>query len=663
MKTVYRSYFINDIYLANYLYSELKIKYSHVNMNIFPDFETYFNKSLRRIWSAPYALVCLYSYENDEMIFQTKSTIDFILDKNISNIQIDVFPLARMSQIKEISIQNKILQKRPLIEHLLRNSDLRDNKLLCEKLLERAYHLFMLRHIFVNKSHLNLDEYLNTIFSNIVDYFLVEEGEMLLCAKNNNQREIFRKNHYSTSRSVLHYKYGRDKQSDPIIGLIIENINEIKPKDIRIPLMELGINHHIFIDIDSKYTTGYLEFFSKLKKLSLEERELLRFIEKQLTFVIDNTFFFQELLARKGTEIALFDNTNDGILVVNKNRIVVDINESTERLTGWSRKEAIGAPCYMLYHSCNFVGTSMCNSNECPMLKPLTESKSASKELIYTLDKYGTKRIVKSDYFFNKNVQNETIYGVALVRDLTDRIQLEEKIRHFEQLSTVGKFAAELAHEIRNPITGISCNAQYLYEESNISKSHRSIIKEIVQSANSIEATLQKFLNLAHPPEPNLTNVNLHELILEALSVFRKKMNKMGVKLDLLFDEEIPYVNLDYELIKQVVVNVVLNSLEAMENGGTLRVETNMSKADNSLDKANSEYIRLRICDTGCGIASDNLEKIFDPFFTTKKTGSGLGLYISYKAVKDHGGLIEVHSEEGKGTETIIQFRLDYREK
>ncbi|WP_244155521.1 ATP-binding protein [Desulfatiglans anilini] len=82
-----------------------------------------------------------------------------------------------------------------------------------------------------------------------------------------------------------------------------------------------------------------------------------------------------------------------------------------------------------------------------------------------------------------------------------------------------------------------------------------------------------------------------------------------------------------------------------------------------SIGKTDGEYVRLRICDTGCGIASDNLEKIFDPFFTTKKTGSGLGLYISYKAVKDHGGLIEVHSKEGKGTETIIKFRLDYREK
>jgi signal transduction histidine kinase len=286
------------------------------------------------------------------------------------------------------------------------------------------------------------------------------------------------------------------------------------------------------------------------------------------------------------------------------------------------------------------------------------ESKSVSKEFIYTRNKSGAKRIVKSDYFFDKNVQSQTIYGVAIVRDLTERVQLEEKIRHFEQLSTIGKFAAELAHEIRNPITGISCNAQFLYEEADIPKSHRPIIKEIVKSANTIETTLQKFLNLAHPPEPSLSEVNLNELISETISVFTKKVNKMGIKLDLALDSRIPCVNLDYELTKQVVINVLMNSMEAMEHGGMIRIETSALQSGTASGKCNSEYVQLRICDTGCGIAPDELGKIFDPFFTTKKAGSGLGLYISYKAVKDQGGVMEVRSEEGKGTETIIQFKL-----
>jgi len=483
----------------------------------------------------------------------------------------------------------------------------------------------------------------------------MDQGRIIIWAKTNGHRELFKREFCSHPRPFSNYTY--HKAPNAFMEPEIQNINKIEARPLKSELKSLGIKYHILISIISKFAIGYLDFFSKLDKFGPNEHELISFIEKQLPFIIDNTFFFQEVLERKGAGIAVFDNTDDGIVVVNKDRIVVDLNESVERFTGWSRKEAIGVPCQLLYHSCNFAGTPMC-THECPMLSPLLEMKSTTKDLIYTRDKLGGQRIVKSDYFLNKNVQSQTLYAVAVVRDITDRVHLEEKLQHFEQLSTIGKFAAELAHEIRNPITGISCNAQFLYEEAGIAKRHRPIIKEIVQSANSIEQTLQRFLNLAHPPEPSPCKVNLHDLILEAISIFKKKMDKMGIKLDMELHTEIPYVNVDYDLTKQVVINIIMNSMEAMEHGGRIMIKTSIHQVKASQNGITDNYVRLEISDDGSGIASEDLEKIFDPFFSTKETGSGLGLYISYKIIKEQNGLMEVRSEKGCGTETIIDLKL-----
>jgi hypothetical protein len=369
MKTAYTSYFTDDIYIADELYYKLRARHSNLlNINIFPNFETYFNRRFRQNWSAPFALFSLYFYEPNDIIFNIKGNIDIILDKYISSIQLIIVPINRMTQINRIFDFNKTGHKRPIIEHIVTGVDLKYNQSVCESIFERAANLYKLKHILVDKAHLNLDEFLNSIFSNILNCFSVEHGRMVLWEKMNRHRQLFIKNHSSHIRPLLHYKYDHDKRANAFIGLEIQNVNEISSKDIKTELKALNITYHILLRIDSKYTTGYLDLFSKLNKLRSEEKELLNFIQKQLSFVIDNTFFFHKLLARKGTEVALFNNTDDGILVVNKNRIVVDINEPTERFTGWTKRQAVGLPCHMLYHSCDFAGTPMCNSNECPML-------------------------------------------------------------------------------------------------------------------------------------------------------------------------------------------------------------------------------------------------------------------------------------------------------
>ena len=653
MNTAHTSYFANNPYLVEHFYSKISSNHNNLIINTYPDFETYFNKIMLKYCSEPFLLINLYFYDIDSIIkdnlIKSSNIINFILDKMISNIRMDIIP------IKHFNIYHKMESKAAVIQHCLKGNDLKINKKICEKLIERADYLYKLRNIYIDKSHLNLDEFLNKLFSNIAAYFQMDQGRIIIWTKTNGRRELFEKKLCSHPEPLSKYTY--HNEPDTSVGLKIQNVNEIKLRALRSELKSSGIKYHIFTSINSKYTTGYLDFFSKLDKVGSNEHELISFIEKQLTFIIDNTFFFQEMLERKGAEIAVFDNTDDGILVVNKDRVVVDMNESVEKFTGWNRKEAIGAPCRLLYRSCNFSGTSMCNT-ECPMLSPLLEMRSTTKDLIYTRNKSGAQRIVKSDYFLNKNVQSQTLFAVAVVRDITDRVQLEEKFQHFEQLSTIGKFAAELAHEIRNPITGISCNAQFLYEEGGIAKRHRPIIKEIVQSANSIEQVLKKFLNLAHPPEPSPCKVNLHDLILEAISIFKKKMDKMGIKLEMALHPKIPYVNIDFDLTKQVVINIVMNSLEAMENGGRLMFETRIHQVKASPTGTKDTYVRLKISDNGSGIASEDLERIFDPFFSTKKTGSGLGLYISYKAIKDQNGLMEVRSKKGSGTQTIIDFKL-----
>lgn len=233
---------------------------------------------------------------------------------------------------------------------------------------------------------------------------------------------------------------------------------------------------------------------------------------------------------------------------------------------------------------------------------------------------------------------------VILSQDITEIEQLRNELNHVEQLSLVGKMAASITHEIRNPMAVVRGFLQLMQEKSPPSLDHYYVIvMDELDRANSI---INDFLSLAQNRVVEKQRISLHSIIEELLPLLWADANLRGQSIVFVQGQDIPELNLNSKEIKQLILNLARNGMEAMEDKGELRIETH----------CNGNEVTMRIQDTGPGISPDKLEKLFEPFYTTKSKGTGLGLSLCLSIVERHNGRIQVESQQGVNTTFIVSF-------
>ena len=225
--------------------------------------------------------------------------------------------------------------------------------------------------------------------------------------------------------------------------------------------------------------------------------------------------------------------------------------------------------------------------------------------------------------------------------------KLEQQVLHSEKLAALGRLAAGVAHEIGNPLTSISTFAQLLREMATdeFSQSSLDIINNHIQRITEIVRRMSTF---SRADSLNIKYIQINEILNSTLDLMRlDKRMKSTIEIDVALDRDLPKTMIDEGQISQVFINIILNALDAMSDGGRLTVTTRHEK-----DEQGRAAIMIGFADTGIGISKAELEKIFDPFYTTKEVGkgTGLGLSVSYNIVKRFKGDIKVESESGKGT-------------
>ncbi len=242
--------------------------------------------------------------------------------------------------------------------------------------------------------------------------------------------------------------------------------------------------------------------------------------------------------------------------------------------------------------------------------------------------------------------------------------RLYEKMKERDRLAALGEMAAGLAHEIRNPLGAIKGAAQYL-DPSGMQPGDAEILNIIVEEVNRLDGVVAQFLDYSRP-FPNASSgkfqsTDLNDVLWKTIKLIENDLPKnVAVELDL--TPGLPAVNADAEQIKQVFINLALNAVQAMPDGGRLTVRTRRPHApvelglSESTPRYSADQIEVRFADTGAGIPEDALDRIFIPFYTTKTKGTGLGLAISQRIVKGHGGTIDVQSRVGEGTEFVLRF-------
>ena len=229
-----------------------------------------------------------------------------------------------------------------------------------------------------------------------------------------------------------------------------------------------------------------------------------------------------------------------------------------------------------------------------------------------------------------------------------DRLKLEEQLRHADRLATIGQLAAGVAHELNEPLGNILGFAQLIKKNSVFSEQAEQDTQKIVNASLHARDIIKKLMIFARQMPPHISKVNLNKVVEEGLYFFEDRCEKAGINLVRIISPDIPDIIGDAVQLKQVLVNLVVNSLQAMPNGGKLTIQTS----------ANIQYVLLIVEDTGIGISEDIIEKIFLPFFTTKDVneGTGLGLAVVHGIVTAHQGIIEVESAENQGTKFEIHL-------
>ncbi|MBN2476301.1 MAG: HAMP domain-containing protein [Pirellulales bacterium] len=217
-----------------------------------------------------------------------------------------------------------------------------------------------------------------------------------------------------------------------------------------------------------------------------------------------------------------------------------------------------------------------------------------------------------------------------------------------EQLAALGRLASGVAHEIRTPLTSLKLYLQSAQDDLSDSPEQAEDFQVASRQITRIETTINQFLSFAKPQEPVLEEVDFSSLIDEALLVVRPRANHQGVVVQTLVAPGLPRVDGDARQLGEVVVNLLVNALEEMPDGGSLRISAR--SCNNRIDGMTTRWVRIDVADDGPGISPANRELLFEPFFTTKASGSGLGLAIVRGTIHRHGGIIRVKTELQAGT-------------
>ncbi len=245
-------------------------------------------------------------------------------------------------------------------------------------------------------------------------------------------------------------------------------------------------------------------------------------------------------------------------------------------------------------------------------------------------------------------------WGTTLEHKVQERAEeikrIHSQLFRSEKLASIGKLAAGVAHEINNPLTGILTNSSLLVEDLDKEDPRREDVEVIVKETIRCREIVKRLLDFARQTKPQKKLTDVNAVIENIILLVRNQASFRNIVIDKRLTPGIPPILADTDQIQQVFVNIILNAAEAMPNGGTLTISTDLPPSDN--------VVAIAFADTGLGIAESNRERIFDPFFTTKEHGTGLGLAISYGIVEQHGGTINVTSSMGKGSRFTIELPL-----
>jgi len=323
-----------------------------------------------------------------------------------------------------------------------------------------------------------------------------------------------------------------------------------------------------------------------------------------------------------------------GLIARDKNGKIAFFNSAAERITGLDLSKARGEDPE------NILPTYFCGLKD-----SLDRGESISeKEMVceFSKDKIVPVSVSTSQII---NEEGQFVGQVLILRDLGEIRRLQDEVRRKEKLAAIGGLAAGVAHEIRNPLSSIKGLASYFkskFEEDSDDKEAASVM---IQEVDRLNRVISELLEFARPTQLNLKSTDINDILEHSVRLIKQEAVTKGITIKLNLSQQRLTAEIDSDRFSQCLLNLYLNALQAMDNGGRLTIENSITE---------ESLIKIEIKDTGSGIHTEDLNKIFDPYFTTKAKGTGLGLPIVHKIIEAHKGEIKVRSVSGQGTSFTI---------
>lgn len=331
----------------------------------------------------------------------------------------------------------------------------------------------------------------------------------------------------------------------------------------------------------------------------------------------------------------LVENMPIGLVAIDNNRKVTSLNHVAGFILSLSAAEVIGKNA-----------TQVVPEELLKLLENLnTEKGVVEKEIDCTVREGKVIPLEVSATLLND--ENGMFLGyVLLFKDLSEVRSLRKEIARSQRLASVGRLAAGVSHEIRNPLSSIKGFATYFKERYHDVPENQQISNLMIQEVDRLNRVVGQLHEFARPITVSKKPINVRTFLENSLKLIERQTSEANIKIQTRLDSEIDEIFVDPDRLNQVFLNLYLNAIESMKNGGNLNVLLLKNEEKNG--------IKIRVQDTGTGISEDDLTHIFDPYFTTKASGTGLGLAIAYNIIEAHDGEIKVDSRLGHGTTVTI---------
>lgn len=344
---------------------------------------------------------------------------------------------------------------------------------------------------------------------------------------------------------------------------------------------------------------------------------------------------------------ALFENATDGILVLDKNNIILNANDMACEMHGFSREAMVGTHIKLLVgdgdRDTMLRRTRRILDGESMVFEARNNKKDGTSIYVEVSSKAIT-------------IGNE-LYIQSFYRDITEKKKFQEHVLQSQKMESIGVLAGGIAHDFNNILTAILGHVDLIRRYSTLDAKAARSLTVIEDASRRAGRMISKLLGFARKSKLERTSINLNDVVYETIKLLEQVIDK-NIDLSVELDNRLPLIQSDVNQMEQVIMNFIVNARDAMPKaGGRILITTDAKKVVAGTEDvppyvADGEYVRLSISDTGSGIPDDVVNKIFEPFFTTKEKGKGTGLGLSmvYGAIKDHQGFLQVQSEVGVGS-------------